>query len=103
VRTYHSPATAQATLDEWNTRFSEKRLSDAQLPQFVSADEDIVTAVVNAFSLFGVTKSRAEVSRLIKQGSVQIDGNKIVDPKARLALRSGQVLRLDKTHAVRIT
>jgi tyrosyl-tRNA synthetase len=102
VRTYHSPATAQATLDEWNTRFSEKRLSEAQLPQFVSADEDIVTAVVNAFFLFGVTKSRAEASRLIKQGSVQIDGKKIVDPKARLALRAGQVLRLDKTHAVRI-
>ena len=36
------------------------------------------------------------------QGSVQIDGKKIVDPKAKVSLRSGQILRLDKTHAVRI-
>jgi hypothetical protein len=42
------------------------------------------------------------VSRLIKQGSVQLDGEKILDPKSKLTLRAGQVLRLDKTHAVRI-
>jgi hypothetical protein len=39
---------------------------------------------------------------LIKQGSVQLDGKKIVDPKMMLSLRSGQILRLDKTRAVRI-
>jgi len=51
---------------------------------------------------FATKKSRAEASRLIKQGSVQINGEKIVDPKKKTALRSGQILRLDKTHAVRI-
>jgi 16S rRNA U516 pseudouridylate synthase RsuA-like enzyme len=52
--------------------------------------------------MFGISKSRAEVSRLIKQGSVQVDGDKVADPKTKIALRSGQILRLDKTHAVRI-
>jgi len=51
---------------------------------------------------FGINKSRAEASRLIKQGSVQLEGEKIVDPKSKIALRSGQILRLDKTHALRI-
>src|SRR6188474_1100115 len=32
VQTYHSANAAQKTLDEWNARFSEKRLSDAELP-----------------------------------------------------------------------
>ena len=60
--------------------------------------------VVDAYAkIFGVNKSRAEARRLIEQGSVQLDGEKIVDPKTRLLLRSGQVLRLDKTHAVRTT
>jgi hypothetical protein len=31
-----------------------------------------------------------------------LDGEKIRDPKAVLRLQSGQILRLDKTHAVRI-
>ena len=59
----------------------------------------IVGAYLNAF---GITKSRTEVRRLIEQGSTQIDGEKIRDPKTKASLRSGQVLRLDKKRAVRI-
>ena len=103
AKTYHSADVAKKTLDEWNARFSEKRLSDAELPEFASQDQDIITAVVNAYSAaFGITKSRAEARRLIEQGSVQLDAKKITDPKARLAPKPGQILRLDKTHAVRI-
>jgi tyrosyl-tRNA synthetase len=105
VQTYHSRETADKTLHDWNARFSEKRLSDAELPtyRYVSLDEDLVTAVVNAFDVgFHLQKSRAEARRLIEQGSVQLDGEKITDPKINLRLQRGQVLRLDKTHAVRI-
>ncbi|MEY2543139.1 MAG: tyrosyl-tRNA synthetase [Verrucomicrobiota bacterium] len=105
VEKYHSRETADKTLHDWNARFSEKRLSDAELPtyRYVSLDEDLVTAVVNAFDVgFHLQKSRAEARRLIEQGSVQLDGEKITDPKINLRLQRGQVLRLDKTHAVRI-
>jgi len=103
VQTYHSRDVAQKTLEEWNARFSEKRLADTELPEFAPREDEAVTIIVAAYSqAFGVKKSRAEASRLIKQGSVQLDGKKIVDPKTKLSLRSGQVLRLDKTHAVRI-
>jgi tyrosyl-tRNA synthetase len=104
VETYHSRDTAQATLDEWNKRFSQKKLDDAQLPPFTLPNNtDVVSAVTKAYAdAFSMTKSRAEASRLIKQGSVQLDGQKLQDPKAELSLKAGQVLRLDKTHAVRI-
>jgi tyrosyl-tRNA synthetase len=105
VETYHSRAAAQATLEEWNTRFSEKRLAEADLPVFSVSDQptEIVSVVTKAYAkTFQVDKSRAEASRLIKQGSVQLDGTKMLDPKAKVGLRPGQVLRLDKTHAVRI-
>ena len=104
VETYHSREAAQTTLDEWNTRFSEKRLAASELPTLpLPAENDAVTIVTQAYAkVFGINKSRAEASRLIKQGSVQVDGEKILDPKAKLSPRSGQVLRLDKTHAVRI-
>ncbi|HST30068.1 MAG TPA: tyrosine--tRNA ligase [Chthoniobacterales bacterium] len=103
VKTYHSPEIAEKTLADWNARFSEKRLDEAELPTFGAIANEMVGLVVDAFSKsFATNKSRAEASRLIKQGSVQIDGQKIVDPKTKVALKSGQVLRLDKTHAVRI-
>jgi len=103
VQTYHSAAIAKKTLDAWNARFSEKRLADAELPEFAARDESAVAIVVAAYAgAFAIAKSRAEASRLIKQGSVQLDGKKIIDPKMMLSLRAGQVLRLDKTRAVRI-
>jgi tyrosyl-tRNA synthetase len=103
VQTYHSAEIAQRTLTDWNARFSKKRLDQAELPAIPAMADESVTVVTAAYAqAFALKKSRAEVSRLIKQGSVQIDGEKIVDPKSKISLRPGQILRLDKTHAVRI-
>jgi len=103
VETYHSRAVAEKTLEEWNARFSEKRLADADLPNFVAENTDLVTVVWRAYAdAFRIKKSRSDVWRLVEQGSVQLNGEKLRDPKAVIALERGQVLRLDKTHAVRI-
>jgi tyrosyl-tRNA synthetase len=103
VQTYHSAEVAQRTLTDWNARFSKKRLDEAELPAIPAMADESVTVVAAAYAqAFALKKSRAEVSRLIKQGSVQIDGKKFVDPKSKISLRPGQIVRLDKTHAVRI-
>jgi tyrosyl-tRNA synthetase len=103
VQTYHSTPIAEKALNDWNARFSQKRLDGADLPEFTAGADEAVAIVAAAYSQgFTIKKSRAEVSRLVKQGSVQLDGEKIVDPKAKVTLRTGQILRLDKTHAVRI-
>ncbi|MEY2525656.1 MAG: tyrosyl-tRNA synthetase, partial [Verrucomicrobiota bacterium] len=100
VQTYHSADVARKSIEDWNARFSEKRLSDAALPEFPAEGGEIVSTVVSAYAkAFGVTKSRAEARRLVEQGSVQLDGQKIVDPKTTISLQRGQVLRLDKTRA----
>ena len=106
VQTYHSSAVAQKTLDEWNTRFSKRDLEHADLPAFSPAEREGLAAVAlvsNAYrEVFSLQKSHSEISRLIKQGSVELNGIKIQDPKATITLNPGQVLRLDKRHAVRI-
>jgi tyrosyl-tRNA synthetase len=105
VATYHSPAEAQRALDEWDRRFSAKRLDEAELPEFspAAAERNIVSIVVDAYrAAFGLTKSRGEVRRLVEQGSVQLRGEKIRDVQAEPALHSGDILRLDKTRAVRV-
>jgi tyrosyl-tRNA synthetase len=106
VKSYHSADVARQTLDEWNTRFSKRELENANLPIFSASSLEKLEAVRLVSSVyreaFNVEKSRSEASRLIKQGSVELDGVKIRDPKATITLKAGQVLRLDKTHAVRI-
>src|SRR6059058_3766844 len=106
VQTYHSSAAAQKMLDEWNTRFTKRDLQRAELPTFsaTALDKfDAVSLVSRVYrEAFNIQKSRSDASRLIKQGSVELDGVKIRDPKAAISLMPRQILRLDKKHAVRI-
>ena len=101
VATYYSREIASRTKEEWTTRFSEKRLSESELPVLAAQSGDLVTIVVRAFAVCAITKSRAEVSRLVKQGSIQLDGTKLLNPTEQITLSPNQILRLDKTHAVR--
>ena len=104
VQTYHSAEVAQRTLTHWNARFSKKNLADAELPYLRPGNyTNCVDLVGHAFQeAFGIKKSRSQVRRLIEQGSVQLNGNKITDPNMPILFRGGEILRLDKTHAVRI-
>src|SRR5204863_7303868 len=106
VQTYHSPAVAKKTLDDWDTRFSKRDLQHADLPAFSPTEREGLTAVnlvSNAYrEVFDLQKSHSEVSRSIKQGSVELNGSKIQDPNATITLKLGQILRLDRKHAVRI-
>jgi tyrosyl-tRNA synthetase len=106
VQAYHSPDIAQKTLDEWNTRFSKRDLEHADLPVFPATSAEGLPAVAIVSNIyrevFNLEKSHSEVSRLIKQGSVEIDGAKIRDPKATVILEPGQTLRLDRKRAVRV-
>jgi tyrosyl-tRNA synthetase len=105
VARYHSEELAAAALEDFNTRFSKRDLQQADLPS-VSISElgaDIVSAVVAAYQIgFQLTKSRGDARRLIEQGSVQLRSEKITDPKATPAYNAGDVMRLDKTRAVRL-
>ena len=105
VATYHSAAESRRALEEWGRRFSDKRLDQAELPEFspTATERNVISLVAAAYrDGFGLTKSRGDIRRLVEQGSVQLDGEKIRDLQAALELAPGQVLRLDKTRAVRI-
>ncbi|HYR57013.1 MAG TPA: tyrosine--tRNA ligase [Chthoniobacteraceae bacterium] len=106
VERYHARAAAQAALDDFNTRFSKRDLESAELPPLPLArvPDDIVSVVVAAFEqCFGIKKSRGDARRLVEQGSVQVNGEKFTDPKRAPGLKSGDIVRLDKTRAVRVS
>jgi tyrosyl-tRNA synthetase len=104
VQRYHSPAAARAALDDFNTRFSKRDLAQADLPDLSLAgiDPDLLPVVEAAYKLLGQTRTRGDIRRLIQQGSVQINGEKFLDPKTVPPWKPGDILRLDKTRAVRI-
>jgi tyrosyl-tRNA synthetase len=105
VARYHSEAEAEAALVEFSTRFSKRDLDSADLPvvPVAALGVDLLSAVVASYSTaFQITKSRGEARRLVEQGSVQWRAEKVTDSKATPAFAPGDVLRLDKTRAVRL-
>jgi tyrosyl-tRNA synthetase len=106
VERYHSADAAKKMLEDWNTRFSKRDLSRADLPPYSPTERQDITAVALVSdvyrTVFQLEKSHSEVSRLIKQGSVAIDETKVTNPKEKITLHPGQVLRLDRKRAVRM-
>ncbi len=104
VERYHSIESAQAALDNFNTRFSKRDLAGADLLELCldGVQPDLLSIAETGYKHLGVARTRGDIRRLIQQGSVQINGEKFLNPKSTPVLKAGDVLRLDKTHAVRI-
>lgn len=103
IKRFHSLTAAQAAEDEFNRIFVEKGLPD-EVPDFAVEPEKqlgLAALMVKA----GLVVSNGEGSRLIQGGGVQIDGEKVSDPKLKIDLMSGQsfVLRAGKKKFVKIT
>lgn len=102
IRRFHSEAAAQAAEDEFNRIFVDKGLPD-EIPDFrtpAEASASLPALMVKA----GLVTSNGEGSRLIQGGGVQINSEKVSDPKLRLDLISGEtfILRAGKKKFVRI-
>lgn len=104
---YHGPEAGPIARSDWDTRFSKKDLAAAELPEISISDLPAELTVLNlsafAFqSAFGIEKSNGELKKqFITTGSVQLNGEKLIDPNAALAPITGDVLKLSKKHAVR--
>ncbi|MEI6820250.1 MAG: tyrosine--tRNA ligase, partial [Verrucomicrobiota bacterium] len=91
----------------WDTRFSKKDLAAADLPEIalssLPADLTVLSLTAHAFkAAFDLEKSNGELRKqFITSGSVQLNGEKLIDPAAAVAPQASDVLKLSKKHAVR--
>lgn len=105
---YHGVEAGAAAREDWDTRFSKKDLTAAELPEInladLPADSTVLSLTAFAFqTAFGIEKSNGELRKqFIQSGSVQLNGEKLTDPAASIAPKSGDVLKLSKKHAVRL-
>ena len=83
---------------EFEQKFSKRDYSDAET---LAAPAEIW--IVELVEKTGKFKSRGEIRRLIQQGGVTLDGEKITDDKVKLAVKAGQVLKAGKLVVVKLT
>ena len=102
---YHGAEAGADAREDWDTRFSKKDLTAAELPEIsVPADSTVLSLTAFAFqTAFGIEKSNGELRKqFIQYGSVQLNGEKLTDPAAAVSPEPGDVLKLSKKHAVRL-
>ncbi|HET8902159.1 MAG TPA: S4 domain-containing protein, partial [Holophagaceae bacterium] len=76
---------AEAAQESWIRRFSERKTEDA--PEIAVAATEGEVPLARLLVDRGLAASRKEAERLIAQGAVSLEGEKVSDPSFRLALK----------------
>jgi tyrosyl-tRNA synthetase len=93
VAQFNGPAAAEKALENFEARFRQGLIPDDLEEREVRAGEG-GCPVSGLLKDLGLTASTSESNRLIQQGGVRIDGEKVSDPK--LALKAGE------THVIQV-
>jgi tyrosyl-tRNA synthetase len=102
TRLYHTAEEAGAARHYYETAFSRKAVPD-QVPELVVRFPLNLQELVPQLVAAGMVKSNAEFRRLLSQGGVQRNGERLENLAAlELPLASGDVLRLGKKVFVRV-
>jgi tyrosyl-tRNA synthetase len=100
VAQYHDAAGADHARGDFEKQFSKKDLADIAESLNVPAGE---TWIVELVEKTGKFKSRGDIRRLIQQGGVTLDGQKITDDQTRVTVSNGQILKAGKLVVVKLT
>ena len=100
VAQYHDAAGADRARGDFEKQFSKKDLADIAESLNVPAGE---TWIVELVEKTGKFKSRGDIRRLIQQGGVTLDGQKITDDQTRVTVSNGQILKAGKLVVVKLT
>ncbi|MCL5102947.1 MAG: tyrosine--tRNA ligase [Armatimonadetes bacterium] len=104
VAIYHSREAAAEAQAEFERVFSQREVP-VDMPEVHLAAEDLEVGRIRAVRLLAkaeMASTNSEARRLIQQGGVTIDGEKITDPSAAIEVKDGKILRVGKLKFARI-
>ncbi|MCF8241842.1 MAG: tyrosine--tRNA ligase [Melioribacteraceae bacterium] len=100
VEMYHNKDAAENAEKEFDKIFVNKGTPD-EIEEFNYEGENPVS-IIDLISIVNFAASRGEARRLIQQGGVSIDGEKISDFNQNIQLKSEQVLKVGKRKFMKI-
>ncbi len=101
VALYHGPKAADEARKHFERFFQERRFPE-DLPR-VTIKPGFDGTVCDFLVSVGLVSSKSEARRLISGGAVEINGMKVTDWKATVSFNDGDVVRVGKKRAVRLT
>jgi tyrosyl-tRNA synthetase len=101
VARFHEAQSAKTALENFEARFQRGALPDDIEDVQIRVD-DKGMPIANVLKNAGLVESTSEALRLIKQGAVKIDGEKLEDPKAVISAPAKHVYQVGKRKFARI-
>ena len=99
VETYYNKKEAEKAAEEFEEVFKEKKLPH-RIRRVKIPKKKIW--IVKLLTISGMVKSSSEARRLIQQGAVTLDGERITDPERELIIRKGAILKVGKRRFAKI-
>jgi tyrosyl-tRNA synthetase len=99
VEIYHSAEDAKTAEEEFDKIFINKGVPDS-IPDLKMTEStlEILDLIIKA----NFAPSRGEARRLVLQGGVTLDGNKINDPKTIVEIMDGSILKVGKRKFIKL-
>ncbi len=101
VERFHDALAAKKALENFEARFQRGAMPD-EMDEIAMQAQGDGYAIANLLKDAGLTKSTSDAMRMIKQGAVKIDGEKISDPKLIIAAGTQQVYQVGKRKFARV-
>ncbi len=102
VARFHSAAAAAQAREDFVQRFQQRAIPDA-MPEFNLSVAGTGLAIANILKQTGLTDSTSEAHRMVKQGAVKIDGERVEDGRTEIAAGSTHVVQVGKRKFARVT
>jgi tyrosyl-tRNA synthetase len=101
VRVYHSGQAAMAAEEEFDRIFVKKDLPD-EIPEFTIVSDTPAVGILRLLTETKLVSSNSEARRLIDQGGVSIDGNRITDQDAMVRLTKWVIVKVGKRKFLKV-
>lgn len=101
IERFHGWTAAERALENFEARFQRGAMPD-EMDEVTVNVEGECCGIAYILKEAGLTESTSEAMRMIKQGAVKIDGEKVADPKLEIAAGTRHVYQVGKRKFARI-
>ena len=102
VARFHSNAAASHAQEEFINRFRKGAMPD-EIGEMALSTENGSMPIANLIKAGGLTQSTSEAMRMIKQGAVRIDGERVSDARLEVSAGTTHIYQVGKRKFLRIT
>jgi len=102
VERFHGEGAAKGALEDFERRFRHGQMPD-DIPEVQVSAKDGILPISNLLKEAGLTASTSEALRMIQQGAVRVEGERITDRSLSVPAGTTQVVQVGKRRFARVS